>query len=684
MDDDSKKDVGETGVVGMETPDLSMKNKEDFNDALTKIAVQQMNASSKFKQPLLEKWKRFENLYAGKIEKKLRIPFQVALPVFPGMIDTLCASFDEPIELEFYPTHPSQYFKAQHIQGAWNTEKDSDDKDARWDYKSRVDKKLALMHGRGILKKWATSDPKYKSFLDNADPLYFHCQPTGGGILENHLFAGQEDIYRTEFELMMGAKTGLYDKGQVKLLASRSKDNKYQEQTSDQLQLKLQRFSALRLNARDNNYVGIGVFNLCEWVTTYRGKRWYILFEPLTATWLRIEPLKDLDSADLMPWDSWATHEDNKVFWSKSYADDIYPVADAVVTLFNQELTNREKRNLGARAYDKDMFPDVAKLDAAQYRADALVPADTKGGTRKISEGIYRFDTAELQGTINLLDWVRKTTGADTGITDVAQGAAMDATKKVGVSYIEQAQVAKRIGYKSQSYSECWGRIGGVRYISGLKDNMSGKMAIQTLGDRGLEWDEMTRDDLEYDGRMGVRVISSTARKEETSKKKQGRVEATKMIVENKMPVNPQTLTASILRDVGEYDDDEIKLWLDTNNYASKDSVARAHIAIEKIIAGKKPDFNFRADTTFLTIIRDYAMDHRKKLGSKFNEMMDYFLAHAKQAHENVVRAAKQRGRQNARNAQVADDGSGGQAQPEQPQQQPQPSQMQVQQPQEV
>jgi len=48
--------------------------------------------------------------------------------------------------------------------------------------------------------------------------------------------------------------------------------------------------------------------------------------------------------------------------------------------MFNQELTNREKRNFGARAYDKDMFKDVRKLDESMHRPDALVPADTKGG----------------------------------------------------------------------------------------------------------------------------------------------------------------------------------------------------------------------------------------------------------------------------------------------------------------
>jgi len=34
------------------------------------------------------------------------------------------------------------------------------------------------------------------------------------------------------------------------------------------------------------------------------------------------------------------------------------------------------------------MFPDIGKLDQAQYRPDPLVPADTKGGTRKLTAEI--------------------------------------------------------------------------------------------------------------------------------------------------------------------------------------------------------------------------------------------------------------------------------------------------------
>jgi hypothetical protein len=634
--------------TGLSTVDYNLKQPKDkkaLGDELTKIASYQLAASDSFKKPRMQQWKDYEDLKVGKVKKKLRTPFQVAFPIFSGMLDTLAASFDEPIELEFYPTKPADFFKSQKIQGAWNTEKTKNSVNAMWDYKSRVDKNLALVTGRGVQSLFSESKPTFKTILEIIDPVYFHSQPLGGGKLENHLFCGREDIFRSEADIQASVDSGEYDKNQWDELKVKSADPSYQIQAAADLQAKLMRFKALGLNPESNNYVGERIYNLVQWTLTYKSERWYLLFDPYTLTWLRCEKLKDLFSLGLYPYTSWATHEDAKVFWSKSYGDDLFPIADAVTTLFNQELTNREKRNYGARAYDKDMVPDVAKLDQAQYRPDALVPIDTKGGARRLDQAVYHFETPELQGTINLLDWVQKSTQKDTGITDIAQGAAMQATKKVNVAYMEQSSVAKRIGHKSQSYSECWGEV-GVRYVQGLKDHMSGKMAIQTIGDMGLEWDEVTRDDLDLEGDIGVRVVSSTARKEEAMQKKAGRSQAIELIAKDPtiaQTLNPQWKAQAILRDVGNYDDDEIKEAMDTKNFASRESVARAHVAIQEIISKREPEVNFNANSIFLKVLRDYAFDHRATLTKRkydgqmnqFEKIMSYMIESAKIAAAN-------------------------------------------------
>lgn len=674
---DEELDQSETDSSGIEK-----KSKKDFYDELTRIASTQLSVSNKYKEPLVTKWKMYQELKAGNVKKKLRVQFNVALPVFQGMLDTLAADFDEPIELRFKRKHPSDYFKMQRIQSAWDLEKAKYTRESRWDFKARVDKSLNILHGRSILKEYAFSDPKYTNVLDVVDPLYFHCQPQGGGLLENHLFAGEEGILRTESDLV---NSSIYDKDQVKELVEAAQSEDYMTKTTEWSREKLQRFTVLGLDPENNNYVGEKTFNLVEWVLTHKGKRYYLLFDPWTGIWVRGELLKDIYSKDLYPWVSWATHEDSAVFWTPGYADIIYPVADAIVTLYNQELTNREKRNLGARFYDPEMIKDVAKLDESQYRPDALVPIDTKGGTRKLSDGVYSIETPELEGTITLLDWTTSNLQKDTGISDVSQGVAMNAAKKVNVAYMEQAGVAKRLGYKSQSYTEAWGEI-GVRFYQGLKDHMTSDMYIEILGDSGIEPDVLTRDDLELKGDIGVEVVSSTAQKAESQKKKEARIKALGLIAQDPN-VNSEWKTAAILSDIGDYSEEEIKLALDTKNYAARESVAKAHICIQELMADMEPDVNYAADGVFMKIIFDYMMDHRNKLGMKKVQAMAMYLAkHAKLAQENGARAGTNRGMQNKKaamqssmaNGKPMPPSGGGQPVPSPQGMAPQPEQAQV------
>lgn len=629
-------------------------NKKELGDRLVQIAIKQLAVSNKYKEPLVAKWRKYQDAKAGKVKKKLRIQFQVNLPVFSGMLDTLAADFDEPIEMEFKHKHPSDYFKAQRIQSAWNVEKSKNDLDAKWDYKSRIDKGINILYGRSIIKEYAESDPKYRNVLNVVHPLYFHCQPTGGGMLENHLWMGEEGILRTEGEIKRNES---YDKAQVKLLIEQARSSEYDNEVTEDHRTKMQAYQAVGLDPDSNNYVGEKTYKLCEWGLTYEGTRYYLLFDPWTATWLRCEKLKDIFSKNLWIWTSWATFEDYQVFWSKSYADEIYPTSDAIITLFNQELTNREKRNMGARAYDKDMFPDVAKLDAAQYRPDALVPADTKGGTRKISDGIYWFQTPELQGTINLLDWTNKTLEKESGITDISQGSSLQAQKKVNVAFMEQASIAKRIGFKSQSYTECWEEI-GTRFIQGLKDHMSQPMYIEVLGDMGIEPDLMTREDLALEADLGIEVISSTARKSDNEKKKAMRIKAMELLMQDQN-INSEMRASAVLRDIGGYAEDEIKLFLDTKSYATKETVAKAHMAIQTLLGSKMPDINYSADGVFMKIIFDYMMDHRNKLGIEKGLLFtEYIAKHAQLAQQNAEQKGTLRGMKTQNDQEVNNAGA--------------------------
>jgi hypothetical protein len=612
---------------------------DSFYRELTQVCRRQLYNSTKFKEPRMKRIKLYEDLYMGNIPKKLRVQFNVAMPIMAGMIDTLAADFDEPITLKFTENDASDYFKVKKIKAAFEIEKHSTRPGAKWDLKTRWDKRNALFSGRGIASFYAESDPEYTSHFNIINFRDFHFQPMGGGHLESHFFCGEEGFLKSETALKQGAKDGIYDKTQVELITAKIGNADFLRQSNATENDKYARFKALGMDAESNNYIGEHIFNLVQWCVTYKGDRWYVLFEPFTGEWVRIEKLTDVYSSGYYPYVTWATHEDDKLFMTKSYADDIYPIADSVVTLFNQELTNREKRNMGARGYDISMVTDVGALDRSAYIPDALVPIDTQNGVKRIADAVYQFQTPELQGTINLLDYVEKAAGRQIG-TDA--GFSQPPSGKASVSFANQQHLAKRLSYRSQSYTEAYSEL-GIRYIQGLKDHLSQPMAIKILGENGWEWDEIKKIDLNTKRDIDITVTSSTAQQGESKIKKDARIQANNIIIANPLllqKVNPKVVIENIYRDVGEYEDHQISELLDTDNFGSREVTAHVSKAIQELLLGKTPDLYYGADTVFMQKILDYATNHRNTLKEKFDIFSKYVQDHATIAAENMARKA--------------------------------------------
>jgi hypothetical protein len=495
------------------------------------------------------------------------------------------------------------------------------------------------------MANYAVSDPEYRNCFEVFELEDAIFQPDGGGHLENHLYAGRQDIVRSVAAL----KNGPYDQAQVKelleLAAKTDYSPKFDGSDGEDATAALGKFKAMGLAPEANNYVGERMFKLAEMALTIGGTRYYLVFSPWYKTWVRFGKLKEVCSSNLYPWVSWATHEDNKNFLSKSFADDLYGVADATHTFFNQELTNREKRNFNARGYDIEMFPDVAKLDQAQTRPDALVPVKVPAGKR-IEDGIFTFETAELRGTIDLLDWMQGEAGRDVGVTDLSMGGVQQASKKATVVFAEQQSISKRLLLRSSSYTEAMGEVAKL-FIQGCKDHLPAKKALKSLGIEGEGWEPVIRrTDLDLYSDPDVRVVSSSVEMQQSQLKKEARLATIDKIINNPVliaQVNPQGITAELLKSGAEFDDAEVKLLMDTKNYGSKEEEARAHQAIQAVQNNEKPDFFYGATTLFMQIIHDFAVNNRTTLGNaRYQKLIEYSMAHAPIAQENMLRKAGQ------------------------------------------
>lgn len=611
----------------------------ELADELTGIAYQQLLESSDYKRQRWEKIRAAEDMYLGKVKPKLKIQFNVPVPVLSGMVDTLLANINDPVRLRFKHQDAADYKAAKKIQAAYEIESDSPNPEARWALKDRMAKRDAMFAGRAIYKCYASSHNGYQNHLDHVPAIDFHAEPEGGPILEKHLYCGQEGIMRTREALAEGALAGTYDMQNVNQLCYRTETTRYRDYALSNLDQRMARFRALGMDPSNHNYVGQVVFHLVEWYMEAFGRRWYVLFDPWTKLWVRCTPLKELFSNNLYPYATWATHEDGRLFWSKAVAtDDLYPVADAIHTMVNQELHNRQKRNMGARAFDPAIFFDEERLESAFHRPDALVPANTKNGTIEISKGIYQFETPELTGTINLVSYLESMAGKHTGVTDSVQGQATK-DKRVGVFYGEIDAVSKLFDYRSQSYSEAWGEV-GVRYVGGLKDHMSEPIAIEVLGETGLEWKQLKRVDLSLTRNLGITVTSSAADAKKSAMQAERQANALGMV---KDLVNPRWFAAQTLAGIGEFDDAAIADALDMTNYADKELMAEASEAIQLMLQGKPTTKNFGATAAYLQRIQNYAEDHRDAMDEAvFDAFIEYIVDHAPIAAKNAQRQIMQ------------------------------------------
>jgi hypothetical protein len=341
---------------------------------------------------------------------------------------------------------------------------------------------------------------------------------------------------------------------------------------------------------------------------------------------------------------SCASHADHKNFASKAFADDIYPVSYAMTEFLNEDLENRKRRTSNAKGYDKDMIPNVAELDEAQIGRDRLVAIDTKGGTRRLSEAFYQFQTPEVSGTLDMIAFLESMAGRNYGVDDLQKGGSQPASKAVGVTFAEQSNISKRLAFQAQPFIEIGQELGN-RVFTGLKDYLKEPLSIKILGEDGYNWDVIKRIDLNVKKPFEINVVSQS-QENETNKSAQAAKMNALLTVRNNPPVNPGVNTRAadeaILRN-GSWSEAEIALILDPNTQADKNTIAETSAAIQDLMEGRMPGKNYNATAYFMQKIYDFAITHQddKKVSKNFDKFMDYVMEHEQIAMENEARRAK-------------------------------------------
>ena len=604
----------------------------------------QLLTSYIFKLPRITQIRKYRAVYNNDVPKQLRVRYNIPIPFFAGMIDTLQAGLDDSLHLAFMEQDPADWKACRKVNAAVEQIEDSMNADDKWDEKFRMARQECAMTGRGILKySPASGEGGYHARLDNVAFEDFYFESKGGYHLENHLFAGQTGIWRTKSEIEKEAG-GIYDAGQVKKLVRGGTVYKQADYWNNYDFAN--RFRSLGQAPESANYVGEVVYNLAEFVHTYKGERWYIVFDTFSGTWIRFEKYKEVNSSGLLPWFSFASHPDQKNFSSKGFADDAYPIAKAATDLLNEDLENRRRMNSRARAFDPTMFKNVRQLDEAQAGRDRLVEVDTKNGTRKIAEGIYEFNTQQLSGTLDAVRLLEDMAGRNLGVSDLQKGAVQDASKKVGVVYSEMANISQRLSFAAKPIVEA-GQELGLRFFGGLKDYMRDPIAIKMYGEDGYQyWDTLKRIDLNTREPFKISVVSKSEDNKNNMmewEKKMNALNEASQLPQNPNPTVNQRLRAEYILRNGGWKPAEIALLLDPTTNADKTTIAETSAAIQDLMMGRVPPINYNATAFFMQRILDFVKTHQgdKVVAKNYQRFIDYIMRHKDIAAENEKRRAQ-------------------------------------------
>lgn len=614
----------------IDAPELTKAMADD----IARTASLQLTMSRQFKYPRMKEIAESENLYYGVVKKTIKNPFNESFPYMSGFVDTLMSEVDDPPTVELEHKDEADYKAAKKYESFIGQEMQSPTPNAQWALKDRWCKKFAIFSGFGVYCLYAeTYEGNFTMSLEVIDYYDFHCEPAGGGDLENHIFCGRENIFKTEEQLLEGAKAERYDEMQVQELIAGSSGSVYKE-NEDELNLRINRYRAMGLDPITSNYTGQTLYKLVEWYLTYKGVRYYCLFDPKTKIWVRVKALREMfkpipqTGEALWPFVAWHTSEDARLFYSKAPADDARPIGITINRLLNQELYNREKKNTGKFAYDPNMFFDTEALHS--WRPDEGVPFDSKGGTRAPGQGYMKFQQGDLNSSIDLVGFLDGFGGQKTGTTPGSQGSAPK-DQKVGIFFGELKQIQGRMGLMNKSYKGAWQQL-IYRAIMLIDDQLSAPIAIQMLGAAGIEWDELTPEDKQRVRDFGIQIKGAGDQMIEEQQKGARKMEALKLAT----ATNPKWKDIQMLKAAG-FTSEDLKNAFTDVPMGTEELMSEAKQAVDKISKGKKmPELNQSANLAFVQRCSDLALEINDE--DIQANIYDYITAHSEIVSRNEIR----------------------------------------------
>lgn len=580
----------------------------------------------------------FNSLHNSRNSKTEKSRSNIFLPKMQGFVNTLLSKVDAPPNIVFTQGEEADLIKAKRMNAF--KDKIAQPAEDNWAFKDLMGKKQAIMYGRGIFEYHSEhiKGVGFRSHLSNVDVYDFLIDPDGGGLdIENARAMGRGGIVKTIQELRQGVKDKRYERAAVEKLIDSAKDGRDTDE-DDTVKDNNRYFTLIQNNKRIERK---DEFRFYEWYTTFEGVRYQVLMHMPTGIIIRLKTLQEVFKSNLWPFFSYATDPDLIEFWTPSPADAVAEIFMAQMVLINQHFDNNEEINKPMKAFDSGAVENPALL---KWRRGGSIPFKKGTDIRRAFQVIRPEVLQNNERMFQLLDSIAQT---ETGVTADAKGLSEE--DKVGIFEGNLANIADRLGLNNKSFANGYHKLGTL-FLNGVKQNLITKEAIKMIGNDGVDYEEVNKNDIMPKGRdFDIDMLSTDPEINGENTDKQNKLRFLEAQVENGN-INPKALFEMRAEIIG-FDPSQIKRLMDTDNFANSEVLSEAANDFQLMVQGKILEPNKRANNAYRQRMIDLLIEKEDRLPEDTQKII---LAYIDEIQEvvvsNTIRQANQVARENIQN----------------------------------
>ncbi len=581
-----------------------------------------------YKQGKITNWKKNEEMYYGAKKSVETSRANVDLNRMQEFVHTLLSKIDNPLTFKFTKRKPAQLERVERL----NSLKNIDSQNDNWDIKDIAGKKQGIIYGRAIYTYFADSYEGYKAHLENVDVYDFLIDPSAGGIdIEKAMYMGNFGVVKTREDLKRGIKDGIYLRTETTRLidGASNADMMNQEEVNKQY-----RTRDTNVWTTQKEITGGDKFKFWNWVTTYKGQRYYALADGSTGECIEICLLKDKFASNLFPYWTWAAFVDLTEFWTPSYCDYVREILMAQQVSINQMLDNAEQINKPQKVVNITMLENLADL---KYKKDGIVRVK---GEFDANRAVQTFITPSINTPIQVFEILENIWRSVSGVTAGDAGMAENNSgTKVAIYEGNQANSADKFGLLNKSYSFGYKRFAKL-YEWGVREHLTKKVCINIIGVDGITQEEVTKRDIfRKNDEFGVMVESSNAELALSNIDKKNKLQF--LMSNGANPTQNPKKAYELQAQIAGFSDEEIRELMDTTDFSNSKLMSEADRDIEMLLDNKPIKPNTGATTAYKQKLVDYLINNMEYMTlEQKDRMVAYIDSLDEIIMENMARLA--------------------------------------------